>query len=93
VSLSDILIPNPKLRRFQMAQKSLTLRIPEKTHRKLKLLAAYYDVSMTDVIVHLVELQDIELTEPDIENYEYMQARARGIRVKTKSSRKKGGKS
>ena len=74
-----------------MAQKSLTLRIPEETHKKLKLLAAYYDVSMTDVIVHLVELQNIQLSEPDIENYEYMQARARGVRIKTQSSKKKGG--
>lgn len=71
-----------------MAQKSLTLRIPEETHKKLKLLAAYYEVSMTDVIVHLVDLQNIKLQEPDLEGYELMQARARGTRVKAKSSKK-----
>jgi hypothetical protein len=75
-----------------MTQKSLTLRIPEETHRKLKLIAAYYDVSMTDVIVHLVELQNIKLEEPDIEGYEYMQEKARGMRAKAHSSKKKGGK-
>ena len=37
-------------------------------------------------------LQNIELKEPDIENYEYMQARARGLRIKTRSIKKKGGK-
>ena len=76
-----------------MAEKSLTLRIPEETHQKLKLLAAYYEVSMTDVIIHLVELQNIKLIDPNLENYEYMQERARGIRNKAKKSRKKGGKS
>ena len=67
-----------------MEQKSLTLRIPAETHKKLKLLAAHYDVSMTDVIVHLVELQNIELKEPNLEDYKYMQVRARANRLKTK---------
>lgn len=70
-----------------MAEKSLTLRIPKETHRKLKLLAAHYDVSMTDVIVHLVDLQNVKLQEPDLEGYEYMQARARGMRTKTKKAK------
>lgn len=71
-----------------MAEKSLTLRIPAETHRKLKLLAAFYDVSMTDVIVHLIELQDVEIMEPDIEGYELMQSRARGMRLKPKNKKR-----
>ena len=49
-----------------MAEKSLTLRIPEETHKKLKLLAAANGVSMTDIIIHLVELENIEVEYTDI---------------------------
>ena len=75
-----------------MEQKSLTLRIPAETRKKLKLLAAHYDVSMTDVIVHLVELQSIELKEPNLKDYKHMQARARVNRLKTKKEGARAGK-
>ena len=46
---------------------------------------------MTDVIVHLVELQNIELKEPNLEDYKYMQTRARGIRLKAKEEGARAG--
>ena len=49
-----------------MAEKSLTLRIPEEIHKKLKIMAAIHESTMTDIIIHLVELEPVELEYPGL---------------------------
>ena len=49
-----------------MAEKSLTLRIPEEIHKKLKIMAAIHESTMTDIIIHIVELEPVELEYPSL---------------------------
>ncbi len=43
--------------------KSVTLRIPEPVHRKLRMLAASKGVTMTDMLIALIE--DVKLDTPE----------------------------